>query len=385
MATFTRRAALQALLGGVATAAAPGGWAGRAPRSKLVVIQFGGGVRGSETIDDPGHEHIPELWRGLVPQGTLFTDMRVEGLVVHPNSTASLLTGHWEYADLDWGRPPAYPTVFELYRRAAGAPDTSAWAFVYASILAKVGESRALGARFAANVVVPPTIPRTVAEEFDGWIAEARATGSPAAEAAAIRRAARLARESSRFALDGLRSPAARDFVQGRIDRWKGDDGSTSHDAFLADTAVACMDRFAPDVLAVCFGEIDCAHYGSWSRYVEAIRRTDALTWQLWQAAQARPAYRDRTLFLILPDHGRELERPGGPGFVHHGDFYANTGADEGCRRVWMLAVGPGVAAGRTVADPWPITAVAATGLEHLGVEPGAGTQKSATSVLRTR
>ena len=29
--------------------------------------------------------------------------------------------------------------------------------------------------------------------------------------------------------------------------------------------------------MSVDFGEIDCAHYGSWSRYVEAIRRTDEL------------------------------------------------------------------------------------------------------------
>ncbi len=50
---------------------------------------------------------------------------------------------------------------------------------------------------------------------------------------------------------------------------------------------------------------------------------------------------------LVLPDHGRELERPGGTGFIHHSDFYTGQGADEGCRRVWMLAVGPGVPAGR--------------------------------------
>jgi hypothetical protein len=127
------------------------------------------------------------------------------------------------------------------------------------------------------------------------------------------------------------------------------------------------------------YGEIDCAHYGSWSRYVEAIRRTDELTWKVWRAAEENPRYRGRTLLLVLPDHGRELERPGGLGFINHSDFYTNEGADEGCRRVWMLALGPGVKAGRRVDGAVPITSAAATGLEYLGLRASAGAAPSAS------
>jgi arylsulfatase A-like enzyme len=129
------------------------------------------------------------------------------------------------------------------------------------------------------------------------------------------------------------------------------------------------MEKFAPDILYVAFGEIDCAHYGSWSRYVDAIRRTDELTFRLWQKTQQLPEYRDNTLMLILPDHGRELDESGGWGFVHHSDFYTNTNADEGCRRVWMLALGPSVKPGQQTDKPIPITTVAATGLEYLGLD----------------
>jgi hypothetical protein len=158
---------------------------------------------------------------------------------------------------------------------------------------------------------------------------------------------------------------------------WKNSDRTTSHDAFLTGCAIACMERFAPEVLAVEYGEIDCAHYGSWSRYVEAIHRTDELTWRLWRAGEELEDYRGRTLMLILPDHGREVDRPGGPGFIHHSDFYTNEGADEGCRRVWMLALGPGVNSGRRVERPVPITAVAATGLGYLGLEASTGAEGS--------
>ncbi|MBN1418259.1 MAG: hypothetical protein JXP34_05750 [Planctomycetes bacterium] len=349
---------------------------------KLIVIIFGGGTRSSETIADPDHRHIPTLWGELVPRGTLFTNMRVEGKVVHPNSTGSILTGHWEWDDIDWSRPVAHPTIFEIHRRAARAPDTSAWAFVYASILAKAGESAAsgFGSAFGANVVEPPTIPRATAARMDGLLARAAASGSPAAEREAIAACARLARSTSRIATGGLRSEGARRFVEERYAAWRAGAGTTSHDAFLADAATACMRTFAPDLIAIAFGEIDCAHYGSWSRYVEAIRRTDDLVGRIWRAARILPAYRDNTLILVLPDHGRELDGPDRWGFIHHSDFYTGAGADEGCRRVWMLAVGPDVEAGRTIDQPVPITAAAATGLAFLGLEASRGAEPPALS-----
>lgn len=353
--------------------------AARRAGRKLLVVQFGGGTRYSESVGDPRHRYIPRLWNDLVPRGTLFSNLRVEGKVVHPNSTASMMTGHWEWEHLDWTQPLAHPSLFEIYRHATGADDLEAWVFAYASILAKVSESSAAGygPDVAANVVMPPTIPRATAEEMDRLIRQAASVPSAAASEDAAQRCAALARSTSRISLNGLRSRAARDFVEQQFAQWQTETGSTSHDAFLTRCAIAAMRTHAPDVIAVCFGEIDCAHYGSWSRYVEAIARTDALTGQLWDAVQSLEAYRDQTLLLVLPDHGRELDATGGLGFVHHSDFYQDTDADEGCRRVWMVAVGPGVPRGRIMEDPTPITTVAATGLEFLGLTASVGAAKS--------
>ena len=355
---------------------------GEVPR-KLIIVQFGGGTRNRDTIDDPDHRYIPRLWAEMIPRGTLFTNMRVEHKVVHPNSTGSMMTGHWEWDDIDWSKPVAHPTIFEIYRRARRAPDTSAWVFAYASILAKTGESTAdgYGPSFAANVIEPPTIPRSTSVRMDRIMQHAAAAGSAEAEIRAVRECATLARSTSRIARGGLRSRRARKFLEREYGVWKAGSGTTSHDAFLTDCAIGCMREFAPDIMAVDYGEIDCAHYGSWSRYVEAIRRTDELTWRIWRAAQSFDKYAGRTLLLVLPDHGRELEETGGTGFIHHSDFYTNRGADEGCRRVWMLALGAGVAAGRRVEKAVPITAAAATGLEHLGLDPSLGAQESVLSL----
>jgi len=351
---------------------------------KLIVVLFGGGTRSSESIDDPTHRYIPHLWNEMIPRGALFTNMRVEHKVVHPNSAGSIMTGHWEWDDIDWTRPVAHPTIFEICRKARRAPDTAAWAFVYASILAKTGESLApgYGKAYAANVVEPPTIPRTTAEEMDRRMQNAASLGSADAEAKAAEACARLARQTSCMSVDGMRSKEAKSFLDAEYARWKADSDSTSHDAFLTDRAIACMHTFAPDVMTVDFGEIDCAHYGSWSRYVEAIRRTDELTWRLWRATEEIEQYRGRTLLLILPDHGRELDRPGHWGFIHHSNFYTNEDADEGCRRVWMVALGPGVKTGCRIEKPVPITAVAATGLEYLGLEVSASAEGSVWELI---
>ena len=351
-----------------------------ARRRKVIIVVFGGGTRYSESLGDPEHRYIPKLWQELIPRGTLFTDARVEGRVVHTNCTASLLTGHREYdSDNDWSRPVDHPTVFEIFRKSRGATDTAAWALVYASILSKVGCSRAtgFGPWYGANVVEPPTIPRETAERVGAVLQEAAATGSVQEELNAARQAALWTREESCLCRNGLRSEAARQFVDQQYQVWKSSSGTTSHDAFLADRAVACMRQFKPDVITVAFGEIDCGHYGSWSRYVEAIRRTDALTWRLWQAAEELESYRGQTLMLILPDHGRELDRPGAMGYVHHSNFYTRENEDEGCRRVWMLMLGPEIAPGRKVGKQVPQTAAAATALEHLGLEPSPGAAQS--------
>jgi hypothetical protein len=93
-------------------------------------------------------------------------------------------------------------------------------------------------------------------------------------------------------------------------------------------------------------------------------------------------AYRDRTMMLILPDHGRELDGPGSTGFIHHSDFYKDLNADEGCRRVWMLAVGPGVRAGRIIPDALPTTVAADTGLDYLGLQASPGAERSVLRLL---
>ena len=106
----------------------------------------------------------------------------------------------------------------------------------------------------ASLVVQPPTIPRSTSEQMDRLMQHAAALGSIEVELEAAHRSAKLARATSRIARDGLRSKAARAFLEREYAGWKAESGTTSHDAFLTDRAIACMREFAPVVMAVDYG-----------------------------------------------------------------------------------------------------------------------------------
>ena len=93
------------------------------------------------------------------------------------------------------------------------------------------------------------------------------------------------------------------------------------------------MARFAPSLMLVNFWDIDIAHYGSYSLYLQAIERTDRLVWELWQTVQASAEFRGRTTLFVIPEVGRD-------GDIHGNGFANHRSGDDACRRVWLLATG---------------------------------------------
>jgi hypothetical protein len=101
------------------------------------------------------------------------------------------------------------------------------------------------------------------------------------------------------------------------------------------------MRQLAPSLLWITLHDIDIAHAGAYSLYIEGIRRTDRLCAELWKTIQTEPEYAGNTTLLILPDFGRDSDDDsGGNGFQHH-----RTG-DALSRTTWMMAMGAGVREG---------------------------------------
>ena len=102
------------------------------------------------------------------------------------------------------------------------------------------------------------------------------------------------------------------------------------------------MQQESPRLLWITMHDIDIAHAGAYSLYIEGIQRTDRLCVELWKTVQSNPEYAGNTTLFILPDFGRDAdEDSGGNGFQHH-----RTG-DVASRTTWMMALGAGRPRGR--------------------------------------
>jgi hypothetical protein len=337
----------------------------RKPERRVIVVTFGGGVRYEDTLAPEGWVNIPHLAWELVPQGLVYPRARHEGLTGHFNSTGALVTGTRQNVDAYGSEAPVTPTIFELFRRERALPPEEAWVIATNKSFGLMGGSklRAFGDPYCANVVLPKqllisTIKAAVSTKSGPGVEDRQALA-----------------EQMMLALDeGYEGFGWRVFESGRtlgaelkaslakslLDYFNDPATPTSGDELTFFMTKEIMNRLAPSLLLVNFWDIDIAHYGAYSLYVDAIRRTDRLVGELWQHAQSLRQYRDRTTLIVVPEMGRDSDIDGN-GFANH------RSGDESCRRVWLVAVGAGVPKGAGSERPIRTLDVAPTVAQILG------------------
>ena len=139
----------------------------------------------------------------------------------------------------------------------------------------------------------------------------------------------------------------------------------TSPDELSVYIARQLMRQLAPSLLWITMHDIDIAHAGAYSLYIEGIQRTDRLCAELWKTIQSEPEYAGNTTLFILPDFGRDSDDDaGGNGFQHH-----RTG-DALSRTTWMIALGAGVREGVVYDRPIDSTDLVPTLGSILGFYP---------------
>ena len=321
------------------TAADPGG-------RRVIIVTFGGGVRYSETFGPDGLRNIPRLAE-MRPQGFFFRTCVNAGVLSHFNSTASILTGNWQRVD-DFGfQPPAGPTVFELFRKGAKASPQDAWIIATNKSFASMGSGTdaSWGAPFGANVVLPKQLLLEAVQE----VVRTRPGGGVANRDNILRQLQEILSEGyegvgwtvfkgGRQLDDHLRTTLTRSLME----YINGPEAPTSGDELTFFIAREVMREFAPRLILVNFWDMDVAHWGSYSLYLQAVTKTDRLTGMLWDEVQANPRYRDKTTLLILPELGRDGDINAANGFLNH------RSGDASCRNMWMLAMGGSIKAGET-------------------------------------
>jgi hypothetical protein len=148
--------------------------------------------------------------------------------------------------------------------------------------------------------------------------------------------------------------------TRGLVEYINGPEAPSSGDELTFFITREVMREFAPSLILVNFWDMDVAHWGSYSLYLQAITRTDRVTGMLWDEVESNPKYKDKTTVLILPELGRDGDQNASNGFLNH------RSGDASCRNLWMLALGGGV--GETE-RPVSHVDVAATAAELLGVK----------------
>ncbi|MEN8650217.1 alkaline phosphatase family protein [Streptomyces sp. 21So2-11] len=136
-------------------------------------------------------------------------------------------------------------------------------------------------------------------------------------------------------------------------------DGYTGHDATIATETESILCHQNPDVVFAYFGNTDIVAHnsGTGQKYLDAIAVQDGYVGRLQAAIKARPTYAaERWTVIVATDHG-------------HADAGGHGGSSIEERRTFVLAQGPGIAAGARPTDT-RLVDVAATVFHQLGITP---------------
>jgi len=301
---------------------------------KAVVVTFGGGARDEETFAPEGQANIPHMLGELIPQGTFFTQVINHGILGHYVATASLATGAYETFNNFAKTPPANPTVFEYFRKDLKRPANDAWIVAPSNGFNRIGASdrRGYGPDFGAEVLLPKQLLASAMGGKSGGDYEHLLRDNyesplytPLAGGDALPRDLEVEKVAGilKLSIDDFTAHAR---------------SLASPDELSVFIARQLMRQLAPSLLWITLHDIDIAHSGAYSLYLEGIQRSDRLCGEIWRAIEGDPEYKGRTTMFILPDFGRDSDvSTGGNGFQHH-----RTG-DALSRTTWMMVLGPGV------------------------------------------
>ncbi len=304
------------------------------PRNKkVVVITFGGGARDQETFAPEGQENVPNMLRDLIPRASFFTQVVNHGILGHYVATASLATGAYETFNNFASVAPENPTVFEYYRKDLKRPSSDTWVVAPSNGFNRIGESshRSYGMGLGARVILPKHLLTAAMSsghtDYEHLLRDNYETPYFTPELAG-------GGEVELQQLEDLLKLSVTDFkAHART--------LSSPDELSVYIARQLMRQVAPSLLWITMHDIDIAHAGTYSLYVEGIRRTDRLCTEVWKMIESEPEYAGKTTLLVLPDFGRDADGdPGGNGFQHH-----RTG-DPLSRTTWLMALGPGIREG---------------------------------------
>jgi len=344
----------------------------RGPR--VIIVRFGGGARRRETID-PAHTYSPFLCHEMTRRGTLFRNMAIDSFTPmkgvdtsHGQGTLYIITGKYEKFKDIGGKflgdrfEAGVPTLFEYLRKSFDVPEHQT--------LIVNGEDRTdeefytfsnhhlFGANFRSNVL---SLYRYKTFLLRRQIESGKWAGKELEKRKQL--LARLEAVDYRNSNKDGQGPELINFWE----RWRqfyGDGGLVNPrgDRLLTELAIRAIQELRPKLLMVNYNDCDYVHWGNLTHYTRAIAIMDEGLRQLVATVEADAEYRDQTIFVIVPDCGRDNNPLADVPCQHH---FNSRSAHE----IFALIAGPGVARNVVVDKPTDQISVAGTIAKLMGFQ----------------
>lgn len=349
----------------------------------VILVRFGGGVRRTETID-PDRTYAPFFLNVLAKRGVLIPNVMIADLdgvdTSHAEGTLNLLTGRYRGYSKVGARglapllEPNQPTLFEHLRKTFDIPAEEA--------LLINGEDRPqeeyltygghkhYGVAYRSEVL---GLYRFKLHKLKRILGEATLPADKLEEAR--REYAKLRSFDYRGAAD-VRSARLERFW----DRWRahyGDSGfkNPRGDRLLTELSVRAINELQPRLMMINYQDPDYVHWGNASHYTRAIAIIDQGLQRLVAAADNHPAYRNNTVFVIVPDCGRDANPLMAVPYQHH---FNSRSAHE----IFALVFGTGIVRNRVLDKTVDQTSLAATVAAIMGLRRFSGEGRVLSEIL---
>jgi hypothetical protein len=339
----------------------------------VILIRFGGGARRRETIE-PKHTYAPFLCHELSRRGVLFKNMEIDSFTPsvgvdtsHGQGTLYLITGKYEkYQDVERQFlaerfESKVPTLFEYLRKSFDVPD-------YQTLIVN-GEDRTneefytfsnhhlFGINYRSHTL---SLYRYKVYLLRQQLEAGRWQGQELEKKR--EELAKLEQVDYRASERHGQGPELTDFWE-RWRRYYGETGliNPRGDRLLTELALRALRELRPKLLMVNYQDCDYVHWGILSHYTRAVSIMDNGLQQIVAAVEADPEYRDNTVFVVVPDCGRDNNPFVDIPCQHH---FNSRSAHE----IFAVIAGPGVPRGVVVDKRVDQISVAGTIARYMGM-----------------
>ena len=321
----------------------------------VILVRFGGGVRRLETVQSAELSHCPFVYHELYKKrGVLFSDVDIASTpgidTSHGQGTLYLLTGRFDHYEDITHKPLAdrfeakVPTIFEYFRKQYEVPEHQA--------LIINGEDRIneefytfsnhhlYGVRYRSTVLS--------LYRFKSYLLRQDLKTLNLSDKEREEKTKQLHEmENKDYRVEDRKvvSPELDKFWTG----WREYYGRTGlvnprGDRVLTALALRTLRELRPKLLMINYQDPDYVHWGNPNFYTRAISIIDDGIRQIYDAVQGDEEYRNNTVFMIVPDCGRDNNRCMSVSFQHH---FNSRCAHE----IFAIATGPGIRRSPTPVD----------------------------------